>query len=124
MKISFDGERQFAQKLSNIFLGQKSVKVDRSWNPIACVNVKTKNMYFDFPRIFKDKDPLKEMMTFKGLLFHEIHHLKHTVNSKEYRFLPSNLQKLVQVLEDGRIETLAVLRYEKLAEIKGCPYDH
>jgi len=115
MKTTFDNERQFAQKLSNIFLKLNSVKVKQS-NNLAWAEVKNKELGFNFPKIFKGMDIFKEMMTFKGLLFHEIHHLKHTVNSKQYRYLPMRIKRLVQVLEDGRIETLGVLKYEKLAD--------
>lgn len=115
MKTTFDNERQFAQKLSNIFLKLKSVRVINDRN-LAWANIKTKELGFNFLKIFKGIDLFKEMMTFKGLLFHEIHHLKHTVNSKQFRYLPMSIKRLIQVLEDGRIETLGVLKYEKLAD--------
>lgn len=113
---SFNKERQFAKKLSNIFLNQKSVKVKSGNLNIAYVNVKKKMIFFDFPKIFQDENMFKEMMTFKGLLFHEIHHIKYTVNSKRFKDLDRNLKNLIQLLEDGRIETLGVLKYEKLAD--------
>ena len=119
MATNFDNHRQFAQKLSNVFLRKTGIRVSQGGYNIAYVNVRKREISFDFPKIFKSDDVydlFDEMMTFKGLLFHEIHHIKHTVNSKRYQSMGGVVQQLVQILEDGRIETLAVLRYNKLVD--------
>lgn len=118
MTTNFDNHRQFAQKLSNVFLQKTGIKVSYGRYNIAYVNVRKREISFDFPKIFSDDldNLFNEMMTFKGLLFHEIHHIKHTVNSKRYQSMGHKVQQLVQILEDGRIETLGVLRYQKLVD--------
>ncbi len=135
--MSYESERVFAQKLSNTFLSTDKVKVSYSQQNIAFANVSKKQIWFDFRKIFGNPDQhpdddeiFRAMMSFKGLLFHEIHHIKHTTNYKHIKKKAVNVRKVAGWLEDGRIETLAVLSYDKLADyfnfavnnyiIKGC----
>lgn len=115
---SFEKERFFAEKLANVFLSDKNVKVHHGENNIAYCHLKDKKIWFDFDEIFKGKEDgiFRDMMTFKGLAFHEILHLKHTMRSKTTNKKSTDFMALLQRLEDGRIETLGVMEYEKLAD--------
>jgi len=115
----FERERRFAQKIANIFLGDYKVKVGQGDLNIAYCVVPDKNIFFDFPKVFIGDDKVKEMMDFKGYAFHEILHLKYTTRIKtadRHRLKSKSFDGLMQRLEDGRIETLGVLRYQKLAD--------
>lgn len=116
IQVSFERERMFAEKLANVFLFDNKVQVSQGAMNIAYCNVNQKKIWFNFPEIFSGSDlkVFKEMMTFKGLGFHEILHLKYTMKSK--RRMQNELMALLQRLEDGRIETLGVLEYQKLAD--------
>jgi len=113
---SYERERMFAEKLANVFLFDNKVQVAKGEMNIAYCNVNKKQIWFDFAEIFSgvNEKVFKEMMTFKGLGFHEILHLKYTMRSK--RRLSNELMALLQRLEDGRIETLGVMEFQKLAD--------
>ena len=114
---NFTNERIFCEKLSNIFLKEKNISVIKSPYHIAFVNMLSKEICLNFKSIFADKDNLTAIMTMEGLLFHELHHLKHTTTYKKSRQSPqSEVQRIASLLEDGRIETLGVLKYSKLAD--------
>ena len=118
-KKTYSRERKFAQKVANIFLGDNEVKVAKSDLNIAFCSVPIKTIWFDFEQVFKGQDIVKEMMDFKGYAFHEILHLKHTMRLTKYdieRAKNNRFDGLIQRLEDGRIETLGVMRYQKLAD--------
>jgi len=118
-KKTYSRERKFAQKVANIFLGDNEVRVAQGDMNIAFCSVPIKKIWFDFEQVFKGQDMVKEMMDFKGYAFHEILHLKHTMRLAKYdikRARNGKFDGLIQRLEDGRIETLGVMRYQKLAD--------
>ena len=120
MTRTYDGERLFAQRLSNAFLQKGNVSVKSVNDYIAYCHVRNKDIFFSFDQIFKSKEfkTYKEFMTFKGLLFHEIMHLKFTKNPNYFKAKMNEplFNQLAQSLEDGRIETLGIQDYEKLAD--------
>lgn len=110
---------KYAENTANIFLGVNSVKVDHSYNAPAFVHVPTKRMFFNFARIFPDENKItvKQMMVLNGLLFHETLHIKHTVRAKRFKNTMNHQQiNLMGCHEDGRIETLGILEYPKMAD--------
>jgi len=122
--MAYDNERIFAERLANVFLQDNKVKVADCGNQaIACCNVVTKQMWFDFKNIFPasaDDDKIfQSMMVYKGLAFHEIMHLKFTSRKKKAQ-LSIPFMKFLGQLEDGRIETLGVMLHEKLADYFIC----
>jgi hypothetical protein len=109
-------ERLFCDKLANIFLKDKVISVRDNTYHIAFVNMTTKEISLNFKSIFSGKDNLTAIMTMEGLLFHELHHLKHTTTYKKGKYPSQEVQRIASLLEDGRIETLGVLKYSKLAD--------
>lgn len=111
---------QFVQRLANTFLGLSTVSVATGNRNIAYCHVPKKKIWFDFDRLFSETDDpevlFSEMMRFKGLAFHEMHHLKHTFHFKHAKTQSASVLRVAGWLEDGRIETMAVLKFDKLAD--------
>ena len=121
-------ERHFVQKLANVFLRTRKVRVHSidTQDAVAFCNVVTKEMWFNFDDIFYrtiiDNDKFRQMMVFKGLGFHEIMHLKFTPIERNVS-ISQIATKIMGYLEDGRIETLGVMLHEKLADYFICAVD-
>lgn len=115
--MSYENEQEYAEKLANIILKQKNVTVKSGFQNIAYCKLKTKEIFFNFNKIFGTKgNVFKQMMIFNGLAFHEMMHLKHTNRVKNLPTTNSYFAETMMMLEDGRIETLGVMAHEKMAD--------
>lgn len=119
--MSHDKEAIFAQRLANIILADSRIKVRNHNHILACCDLKTKRMLFNFDKIFLSGDKasfsqkVQELMTFKGLAFHEIMHLRFTAKCKTIDMTKFE-RCIISALEEGRIETLGIYLYNKIAD--------
>lgn len=106
----------FLSKLANTILENKDITISKTnENVLAFCNLKKKEIFFNFNVIkYISKNQIERLILLKGLLFHEIMHLKHTTFSSKR--LSASIIHILDFLEEGRIETLGVLEYNKLID--------
>jgi hypothetical protein len=106
----------YCQKLANIYLHRGDVVVRHANGYLAYCVVKKGEIYMDY-RVISEQycanDDEKALILSLALNYHEIQHLEMT---RKPRNLRHDALSVHNILEDGRIETLGVKKFDKLAD--------